>query len=126
MISLFTALVAASTAAADPTPQSAPQQPAETVERTMISRSTPADGAMLQGSPATFEVTFAHPMKLKSVAISDSEGQSVPVSSAPETLSAASARVALPKLVPGTYRLSWVGEGGSGREMRGSLSFMVH
>jgi methionine-rich copper-binding protein CopC len=99
---------------------------AEGVKRSMIKSSTPADGAMLSGPPASFEVTFVHAMVLTSVTITDSKGAAIPVTATPEVVDAASGKIALPMLAPGTYKLAWVGTGGSGREMRGELSFMVH
>lgn len=95
-------------------------------KRSMIQSSTPADGAMLNGPPPTFDVTFVHPMTLKSVVILDGNDAQIAVTAKPEAVDASSARIALPVLKPGTYVLRWVGVGGSGREMRGELSFMVH
>lgn len=96
------------------------------VKRSMVKVSTPADGAMLQGSPATFDVTFVHTMTLKSVTLMDAAGKKIPVTATPQQTAEASARIGLPTLKPGTYKLLWVGVGGSGREMSGDLSFMVH
>lgn len=103
-----------------------PQEAAPAAKRSMVKTSAPADGAMLQGPPAAFEVTFVHAMTLKSVTITDTDGKVTAVTASPQAIDAASARIALPKLAPGTYRLDWVGVGGSGREMKGDLSFMVH
>lgn len=102
------------------------QTPTAPAKRSMVTVSNPADGAMLQGPPSAFEVTFVHAMELKSVEITDTDGKVIAVTAKPQILGAASARVALPTLAPGTYKLNWVGIGGSGREMRGDLSFMVH
>jgi hypothetical protein len=95
-------------------------------KRSMIKTSSPADNAMLQGPPEAFEVTFVHPMKLTSITLTDDTDSDVPVTAAPVQTGTDSSRIALPKLDPGTYKLHWVGVGGSGREMKGELSFMVH
>ena len=86
---------------------------------------TPADGAMTNGSPDWFTATFPHPMTLKSVTVA-AEGQAavtVPVAAA-----AATTRVSadLPTLAPGNHVLNWTAEGADGHEMTGAVRFMVH
>ncbi len=66
---------------------------------------SPADGAMTDGSPDWFTATFPHAMTLKSVTVT-AEGQAsvtVPIAAA-----AATTRVSadLPTLVPGNYVLN--------------------
>jgi methionine-rich copper-binding protein CopC len=95
-------------------------------KRSMIKMSAPADGDMLQGSPTLFDVTFVHPMTLRSITLVDDTETDIPVTAAPKQTGEASAQIALPKLDPGTYKLHWIGVGGSGREMSGDLSFMAH
>ena len=86
---------------------------------------TPADGAMMQGAPERFSVTFPHAMILKTVTLS-SEGQAPIVVTAPAAPAAATVSVALPRLAPGTYAAAWAAEGPDGHKMSGSVSFMVH
>lgn len=86
---------------------------------------SPADGAMTNGSPDWFTATFPHPMTLKAVTVT-AEGQAavtVPVAAA-----AATTRVGadLPTLVPGNYVLNWTAWGEDGHEMTGVVRFMVH
>lgn len=86
---------------------------------------TPADGAMTDGSPDWFTATFPHPMTLRSVTVT-AEGQAavtVPVAAA-----AATTRVSaeLPTLAPGNHVLNWTAEGGDGHQMTGAVRFMVH
>jgi hypothetical protein len=86
---------------------------------------SPADGAMTDGSPDWFTATFPHAMTLKAVTVT-AEGQAaveVPVAAA-----AATTRVSadLPTLAPGNYVLNWTAEGADGHEMTGSVRFMVH
>lgn len=86
---------------------------------------SPADGAMTNGSPDWFTATFPHPMTLKAVTVT-AEGQAavtVPVAAA-----AATTRVAaeLPTLAPGSHVLNWTAEGADGHEMTGAVRFMVH
>ncbi len=86
---------------------------------------SPADGAMTNGSPDWFTATFPHAMTLKAVTVT-AEGQAaveVPVAAA-----AATTRVSadLPTLAPGNYVLNWTAEGADGHEMAGAVRFMVH
>ena len=86
---------------------------------------SPADGAMTDGSPDWFTATFPHAMTLKSVTVT-AEGQAavtVPVAAA-----AATTRVSadLPALPPGNYVLNWAAEGADGHAMTGAVRFMVH
>ncbi len=86
---------------------------------------SPADGAMTDGSPDWFTATFPHPMTLKAVTVT-AQGQAavtVPVAAA-----AATTRVSadLPTLTPGYYVLNWTAQGADGHEMTGAVRFMVH
>lgn len=86
---------------------------------------SPADGAMADGSPDWFTATFPHPMTLKAVTVT-AQGQAavtVPVAAA-----AATTRVSadLPTLTPGHYVLNWTAQGADGHEMTGAVRFMVH
>ena len=75
---------------------------------------SPADGAMTDGSPDWFTATFPHPMTLKAVTVT-AQGQAavtVPVAAA-----AATTRVSadLPTLTPGHYVLNWTAQGADGQ-----------
>lgn len=86
---------------------------------------TPADGAMLSGAPDRFTAVFPHPMQLKTVSIAPASGQPISVA-VPVAEAAARTSVALPRLAPGNYTLTWTAQGGSGHEMTGTVRFMVH
>ena len=86
---------------------------------------TPADGAMMQGTPERFSATFPHPMILKTVTLT-AEGQAPIVVTAPALPAAVTVSVALPRLAPGSYAAAWSAEGPDGHKMSGSVSFMVH
>lgn len=86
---------------------------------------TPADGAMTNGSPERFSATFPHPMILKTVTLT-AEGQAPIVVAAPPAPAAAIVSVALPLLAPGAYTAVWTAEAPDGHKMSGSISFMVH
>ena len=86
---------------------------------------SPADGAMTDGSPDWFTAAFPHPMTLRSVTVA-AEGQ--PPVQVPVAAGAAATRVSadLPTLRPGDYVLTWTAEGADGHEMTGVVRFMVH
>lgn len=86
---------------------------------------SPADGAMTDGSPDWFTATFPHAMTLKAVTVT-AEGQAAVA--VPVAVAAATTRVSadLPTLAPGNYVLNWTAEGADGHEMTGAVSFMVH
>jgi methionine-rich copper-binding protein CopC len=86
---------------------------------------SPADGAMTDGSPDWFTATFPHAMTLKAVAVS-AEGQAAVT--VPVAVAAATTRVSadLPTLAPGNHVLNWIAEGADGHRMTGVVRFMVH
>lgn len=86
---------------------------------------TPADGAMLNGPPQRFTVTFPHAMILKTVTLT-AEGQAPAAVTVPGAPPAATVSVPLPTLAPGTYTAAWKAQGPDGHEMSGSTRFMVH
>ena len=86
---------------------------------------SPADGAMTDGSPDWFTATFPHAMTLKTVTVTAEGRDAVAV---PVAAAAATTRVSadLPTLAPGNYVLNWTAEGADGHEMTGAVRFMVH
>jgi hypothetical protein len=86
---------------------------------------SPADGAMTDGSPDWFTATFPHAMTLKSVTVT-AEGQAAII--VPVAAAAATTRVSadLPTLAPGNHVLNWTAEGADGHQMTGAVRFMVH
>jgi methionine-rich copper-binding protein CopC len=98
---------------------------ADAATKTLIAASTPSDGAMLQGAPASFDVTFVQPTTLTGVTLTDDTDSDIPVPATAVQANPTTARVALPTLDPGTYRLAWQGMA-AGKPVSGTLSFMVH
>lgn len=86
---------------------------------------SPADGAMTDGSPDWFTATFPHAMTLKSVTVTANGQAAVTV---PVAAAAATTKVSadLPILAPGNYVLNWTAEGADGHQMTGAVRFMVH
>jgi len=123
-LTLTTAMALAGTAAAqDPHAGHHPQVQAAATQSGITT--VPSDGAMTQGSPERFSITFPHAMVLKTVTLT-AEGQAPVVVIAPAAPAAATVGVALPRLAPGTYAAAWTAEGADGHKMSGSTGFMVH
>jgi len=123
---LLIAAVSASAAAQQTAPAARTGMSMHSTPQPWIKTASPRDGAMLSGPPSEFNVTFAQPTTLKSVALTDDTDSDVPVAAAPTQTDASSATIKLPTLDPGTYKLHWVGVDAGGKELTGDLSFMVH
>ena len=95
------ALAFAGTAAAQD-PHAGHAMPAQAAAPQSGITTVPANGAMTQGSPERFSVTFPHAMVLKTVALS-AEGQAPVDVTVPAAPAAATVGVALPRLAPGNY-----------------------
>jgi methionine-rich copper-binding protein CopC len=121
----FTAALAFAGAAAAQDPHAGHAGMQHQAPATSEIATTPANGAMTQGSPERFTATFPHPMILKTVTLT-AEGQSPVVVNAPDAPAAATVGAALPRLAPGTWTAAWTAEGPDGHKMSGSISFMVH
>ena len=121
VLTLSTALAFAGAAAAQD-PHAGHAMPAQAAAPQSDITTVPANGAMTQGSPERFSVTFPHAMILKTVTLT-AEGQAPVEVTVP---AAATVGVALPRLVPGTYTAAWTAEGPDGHKMSGSASFMIH
>lgn len=123
-LALTTALALAGPAAAqDPHAGHHPQAQAAVPQSGITT--VPSDGAMTQGSPERFSITFPHAMVLKTVTLA-AESQEPIIVTAPAAPAAETVGVALPRLAPATYTAAWTAEGADGHAMSGSIRFMVH
>lgn len=90
-----------------------------------LKASSPAAGAMMNGSPNEIIMVLPHAMILRSAVLTNGAGQRIPLIA---TLSEApSDAYATPvhKLPAGPYQVAW-SAGGLDHEMTGTFSFMVH
>ena len=128
-----TLLLAAAAAALAATPALADHGPkkdghaahgAKAGHTVMLKASSPANGATVSGSPKALTLTFAHPMTLKTVALTGPDGKTVAV---PVAAAGAKAQtsVPLPKLTPGAWRAAYKAIGSDGHAMTGLVRFTV-
>lgn len=87
----------------------------------MLTASTPADGARLKAAPRALRMSFAHPVVLESLVVVDPAGKRTALK-APAG-SRATHTVVLPALGRGAHVVEWRTSGG--HAMQGRLSFTV-
>ena len=99
------------------------RQRAHGAAQSMLTASTPSDGAVLAEAPGALALMFAHPVTLQSVAVA---GPSGPVATAfRQSEAAANYTIALPPgLAAGAYEARWIASG-NGHQMNGVVRFVV-
>ena len=90
----------------------------------MLAASTPTDGAVLAQAPRTLALTFAHPVLLRTVAVTGPDGSPINATFRRSNTPAATYSVALPTLASGAYEARWTATG-SGHSMDGIIRFTV-
>lgn len=90
-----------------------------------LKQSTPAEGAVVTEMPATIELTFSESARVTAVSIQKDQEPKQTLK-APTGTAAEHISVAVPKLVPGSYTLTWrVVSEDDGHIMSGELHFKV-
>jgi methionine-rich copper-binding protein CopC len=92
---------------------------------TALTFSSPAAGAMVTGSPSEITFVVPHAMSLKSVMLTNSAGQRIPLATTLADAPTAAYSSPVPKLVAGTYQVAWSASSAD-HDMAGTFSFMVH
>lgn len=92
---------------------------------TALTFSSPAAGAMVTGSPSEITFVMPHAMSLKSVMLTNSAGQRIPLATTLADAPTAAYSSPVPKLVAGTYQVAWSASSAD-HDMAGTFSFMVH
>jgi len=87
-------------------------------------QTTPSDGDM-GAAPETFSATFEHPMRLTALVVTPSRGDPIAVT-IPAREASTNASVALPRLSPGNYSITWTATGADNHTMTGRVRYMVH
>lgn len=92
---------------------------------TALAASSPADGAMVQGSPGAISLTLPQPVTLQSVSLSNAVGQRIPLSAALPEGPVGTFTSPIPPLPAGSYTVAWTAGTGT-RTLNGRFTFMVH
>ena len=98
--------------------------PAAALAHTHLVRSTPAENAVLEKSPATATLVFAEPVTMTAVTIESAGGVKTRVQPLPASPTAEPSMPLAP-LVPGHYTLSWRALSDDGHVMAGTIHFTV-
>lgn len=91
-----------------------------------LSSSTPANGAVLNASPSTLELTFSAPVRLVRVTLQDHTKKDIALTVPSGIKSEAQYSIPLPELTFSHYTVSWVVMGEDGHKMSGLFKFMLH
>jgi methionine-rich copper-binding protein CopC len=90
-----------------------------------LKQSTPAEGAIVSEMPAAIEMTFSESARVTAVSIQKDQEPKQTLK-APTGAAAEHISVAVPKLAPGSYTLTWrVVSDDDGHIMSGALHFKV-
>jgi copper resistance protein C len=90
-----------------------------------ITNSSIANGATVASAPANFGVTFSAPVRLANVTITNSAGQSVPMTYRGPATPSAQFSIPLPRLAAGSYVMSFRAMGGDGHVMAPQTRFTI-
>jgi methionine-rich copper-binding protein CopC len=89
-----------------------------------LTRSVPADGSVLHGSPAQLTLTFSESAQLTALWVESADGPRQKLTPLPAA-AAAEITVPLPPLKPGSYLLTWRVVGHDGHMVPGQLHFTL-
>lgn len=87
--------------------------------------STPADGSVLDRSPATIEIRFTAPIRVTLLRLLDDAGNARPLERAGASAAVESVQVRPEPLPPGRYKVQWRGLSADGHPAQGGLAFEV-
>lgn len=89
-----------------------------------LEKSTPADGSTLSAAPAAIEMTFSETARLTALSIQKGQEPRQVIRELP-AVADKTVRVALPKLAPGVYTLSWRAVAADGHVSSGIVHFTI-
>ena len=92
---------------------------------TVLAASSPASGAMVQGSPGTISLTLPQRMTLQSVSLSNAVGQRIPLSATLPDAPVDTFTTPAAPLPAGSYTVAWTAATGA-QTVNGTFGFMVH
>ncbi|HZO22515.1 MAG TPA: copper resistance CopC family protein [Steroidobacteraceae bacterium] len=91
---------------------------------THLEKSVPANGAVLNAAPENIVLTFAEPARLTALSLRKNSEPAQKLAPLPSA-TARELTVALPRLTPGKYVVSWRVLSEDGHVMPGDLSFTI-
>jgi methionine-rich copper-binding protein CopC len=89
-----------------------------------LERSTPADGSTLAGAPAAIEMTFSEAARLTALWIQGDQKAKQVIKELP-AVADKTLRVALPRLPPGVYIVTWRAVAADGHVSSGAVHFTI-
>lgn len=97
----------------------------EAFAHAFLDKSNPSDGAVVKPGQDRIEMEFTADMRLTLVRIESIENASqVAIGELPKSF-VKSAQITTQPLLPGAYRVNWIGIGKDGHIMKGNFSFSV-
>ena len=90
-----------------------------------LSGAVPADGAVLNESTKTLDLTFNEDVRLLKVSVTGKQNQEVDIDFAPSSREARQFAVAIPALEEGSYTVNWTILGSDSHRVENSFSFTV-
>jgi copper resistance protein C len=90
-----------------------------------ITNSSIANGATVASAPANYSVTFSGPVRLANVTITNSAGQSVPMTYRGSAAPSAQFVIPMPRLAAGSYVMSFRAMGSDGHVMAPQTRFTI-
>ncbi|WP_432695521.1 copper resistance CopC family protein [Marinobacterium sp. YM272] len=89
----------------------------------MLAKSQPADGALMQEKVDELVLEFGQPVRLLRVDLTKAEGAPIDIDFIPSIGPGTTFDVAVPELAPGDYKVHWMLMGEDGHKVTGSFGF---
>jgi copper resistance protein C len=89
-----------------------------------LEKSTPADGSTLAAAPAAIEMTFSEAARLTALWIQGDQKPKQVIKDLPAVVDK-TLRIALPRLAPGAYTLTWRAVAADGHVSSGAVHFTI-
>jgi methionine-rich copper-binding protein CopC len=98
---------------------------APALAHTVMTKTNIAENAKLAAAPPEFTATFQHETSMAAVKLENASGQQVQLDYKPTPARSKTFKVALPRLAPGKYTLSWRAVAKDGHAMPGAVHFSI-
>jgi copper resistance protein C len=98
---------------------------APAMAHTAMTKTSIVENAKLAVAPPEFTATFQHETSIAAVKLVSSSGQQIQLDYKPTPAMSKTFKVALPRLSPGKYTLSWRAVAKDGHAMPGAVHFSI-